>query len=399
MPSKRNMIPTLTTGARRGEGGGLHFVIMTGFEELLERRKKGSLKIYLGYAAGVGKTFAMLQEAHRLKARGFDVVIGYLEPHDRPETWEQIKDLEIVPRRKVTIAGRLFEELDLDAVLARKPQVVLIDEAAHTNAPGSKNEKRFQDILEVLEARINVITTLNVQHLETVADKVAQVTKVEIRERVPDNILQRADQIVNVDVSIEELRERLRMGKIYKKEQTDLALSHFFTPANLSVLRETVLREAAGDQIRRIEEQTLLDAQDAALTHETVMVAMSSDPNNAEILLRKATKMASQLSSRCYAVYVQRRLEAPTVIDSGLQRKLQNNLKLAKTLGAEVVTLQGENVSELLVNFAVEHGVRHAIFGKSRLSPLKERIRGSVLLDFIHDSVGIDVHIVTTSRG
>lgn len=372
---------------------------MDSFEELLERRKNGSLKIYLGYAAGVGKTYAMLQEAHRLRARGFDVVIGYLEAHERPDTTAQIKDLEVVPRRKVTVGDRVYEEMDVEAILQRNPNVVLIDEAAHTNAPGAVREKRYQDILEILNHQINVISTLNVQHLESVAEKVSRITKVEIRERVPDNILLYADQLVNVDVAIEELRERLRLGKIYKRDQSEIALGRFFTPSNLSVLRETMLREAAGDQIRRIEEQTLLSGRDATLTHETVMVALSSDPNNAEILIRKATRLASQLSSKCYALYIQRKYEAPTVIDSGLQRKLQNNLKLAKTLGAEVITLQGENIAEMLVNFAQEHNVRHAVFGKSRLSPLRERLRGSVLLDFVHDSVGIDVHIVTTSRG
>ncbi len=372
---------------------------MNSFEELLERRKKGSVKIYLGYAAGVGKTFAMLQEAHRLKARGFDVVVGYLEPHERADTMQQVRDLEIIPRKSVTVASRDFHEMDVDAIIQRNPQIVLIDELAHTNEAGGKHEKRYEDVLEILDHRINVITTLNVQHLESVADKVASVTGIEIRERVPDNILLYADQLVNIDVSIEELRERLRTGKIYKKAQSELALGHFFTPSNLSMLRELVLREAAGDQIRRIEEQTLLSGKEATLTHETVMVAMSSDPSNAEILLRKATKMASQLSSHCYAVYVQRKFEAPTKIDSALQRKLQNNLKLANTLGAEVITLTGENISELLVNFAQEHNVRHAIFGKSRLSPLRERFRGSVILDFIHDSVGIDVHILTVGRG
>lgn len=372
---------------------------MSGFEELLERRKNGSLKIYLGYAAGVGKTYAMLLEAHRLKARGFDVVVGYIEPHERPETTAQIRDLEAVPRQSIRVGNRTFDEMDVDAIIKRKPQVVLIDEAAHTNAPGCKFEKRYQDILEILNHQINVISTLNVQHLESVAEKISQLSKVEIRERVPDNILLHADQLVNVDVTIDELRERLRLGKIYKQEQAEMALAHFFTPANLSILRETMLREAAGDQVRRIEEQTLLSGKDATLTHETVMVALSSDPNNAEILIRKATRLASQLSSHCYAVYIQRKGEAPTVINSSLQRKLQNNLKLAKTLGAEVVTLKGENIAELLVNFAQENNVRHAVFGKSRLSPLRERIRGSVLLDFIHDSVGIEVHVLTTLKG
>ncbi len=371
---------------------------MIGFEELLERKKRGSLKIYLGFVAGVGKTYAMLQEAQRLKKQGFDVVIGYLEPHARKETQEQAVGLEVVPRKQFVVGTRVFEEMDVDSVVKRAPQIVLIDEAAHTNYPGSKNEKRFQDIMEVLEHRINVITTLNVQHLESVADKVASVTGIEVRERIPDRILQISDQIVNVDVSIDELRDRLRTGKIYKKEQAELALVKFFTHQNLSMLREVALREAAGDQIRKIEQQTLLDDESATIMHETVMVALSSDSNNAEVLLRKGTRLASQLSSKCYAVYIQRKFESPTHIDVVLQRKLQNNLRLAKQLGAEVVTLQGEDVSQLLVNFAQENNVRHAVFGKSRLSPLKERIRGSVLLDFIHDSVGIDVHIVTTER-
>jgi two-component system sensor histidine kinase KdpD len=221
---------------------------------------------------------------------------------------------------------------------------------------------------------------------------------VEIRERVPDLILQKADQIVNVDVSIEELRERMRIGKIYKGDKAELALAKFFTHGNLSMLRETVLKEAAGDQIRKINEQSLLPESVATETHETVMVALSSDPTNAEILIRKGTRLANQLASKCYVVYIQRKNESPTTIDSSLQRKLQNNLKLAQQAGAEVVTLQGDKISELLVSFAHDNKVRHAVFGKSRLSPLRERLRGSVLLDFIHDSVGIDVHIVSTSE-
>lgn len=372
---------------------------MNQFDEILERRKKGSLKIYLGYAAGVGKTFAMLQEAHRLKAQDFEVVIGYLEGHDRAATMNLVQDLEIVPRRFYTFGNRSYEEMDTTAVIRRKPQIALIDELAHTNAPGSKNEKRYQDILEILDNDINVISTMNVQHLESVADKVTTGTGVEIRERVPDLILQRADQIVTVDVSIEELRERLRTGKIYKKEQAERALVHFFSNANLSMLRESVLKEAAGDQLRRIDEQALLSQEAAKVSHDTVMVCLSSDPTNAETLIRRGTKMALQLSSHCFVVYVQRRNESPTAIDAALQRKVQNNLTLAKRLGAEVVTLQGDNISDILVNFATENNVRHAVFGKSRLSPLKERLRGSVILNFIHDAVGIDVHIFSTVEG
>ena len=340
----------------------------------------------------------MLQEAQRLKARGFDIVIGYVEPHERPDTTLQIADIEVVPRRYHVIGDRSYEEMDLDAIIKRKPQIVLIDELAHTNAPGTKNEKRFQDVLEILDNQINVLSTLNIQHLEGIAEKVQNITGVEIRERLPDSILGRADQIVNVDVSIEELRERMRMGKIYKPEQAEVALRKFFTIQNLALLRETALKEATGDQARRIEQEELLTDQSATLAHEDVMVALSSDPSNAETLIRKGARLASQLSSKCYVVYIRRKHESPTSIDSGLQRKLANNLKLAKILGTEVITLDGDKIAQTLVNFAQENNIRHTIFGKSRLSPLRERLRGSVLLDFIHDSVGIEVHIVPTPK-
>ena len=365
------------------------------FDEILERRKKGSLKIYLGYAAGVGKTYSMLQEAHRLKSRGFDVVIGYVEPHARAETSNQIKDLEVIPTRKVTVGNSFLPEMDLEAILKRKPQIVLVDELAHHNAEGSKNEKRYEDILFLLDHEISVISTMNVQHLESVAEKVTEVTGAVVQERVPDLILQRADQIVTVDVSIEELRERLRTGKIYSKDKAEIALVNFFSYPNLSVLRETALREATGDQVRRIDEQRLLSQSASKRSHETVMVCLSSDPTNAEVLIRRGTKMASQYSSHCYVIYVQRKLESPIMIDSALQRKLQNNLLLAKRLGAEVVTIRSENISDGLVNFATEHNVRHAVFGKSRLTPFRERIRGSVILDFTYDAVGVDIHVLS----
>jgi two-component system sensor histidine kinase KdpD len=372
---------------------------MGGFDELIERKKKGSLKVYLGYAAGVGKTYEMLQEGHRLRSQGFDVVLGYFEPHDRPETIAQLGELEQIPKKSVYHANRHFQEMDVKGILKRKPQIVLIDELAHTNVPGVQNEKRYQDVLEILEHKINVITTLNVQHLESVADRVEQATRTPVQERIPDHLLRIADQIVLVDVSMEELRERLRMGKIYDASKVEIALLNFFTYENLSFLRETSLREVAGDQVRKIEERGLLSKGATTLAEEAVMVSLSSDPTNAEVLLRKATRLANQLSARCYAVYVQTRAENPLKIDTTLQRKLQNNLKLAKILGAEVVTLQSHQISEALVNFATTHNVRHAVFGKSRRSPLLDLLKGSVVLNFIHDSVGIDVHIVTTTQG
>ena len=370
---------------------------MEGFAELLARKRQGSLKVYLGYAAGVGKTYAMLQEGHRLRQAGFDVAIGYVEPHRRPETAALMDGLEVVPPRMCRVGDALFPEVDVPAVLARRPQVALVDELAHSNAAGSPNPKRYRDVLEIMEAGINVITTLNVQHLESVAERVETVTGIPVRERLPDAVLHRADQVVNVDVTKEELRERLRLGKIYGPEQAERALMGFFTYQNLSLLRELCLREASGDQVRKISEQGLLSREAAGDAVEAVMVALSSDPTDAETLIRRGMRMASQFGSPCYVVYVRRPSETPVRIDAGLQRVLQNNLRLAALLGAEVVQLEGHDVPEALVNFASERNVRHAVFGKSRLSPLRERLRGSFILDFLHEAVGVDVHIVNTT--
>ncbi|MGZ3695878.1 MAG: universal stress protein [Bdellovibrionota bacterium] len=370
---------------------------MSRFEELIERKKHGSLKVYLGYAAGTGKTYEMLQEGHRLLKRGMDIVAGYVEPHMRPETTALTEGLEHVPVKTVSIGGSDFLEMDVDAIIKRAPQVVLIDELAHTNVSGSKHEKRYQDVLEILEHGINVISTLNVQHLESVASRVTEATQAPVQERLPDNILRRADQVVVVDVTLEELRERLRLGKIYDKAKAEIALQNFFSYENLSFLREVTLREVAGDQVRKIEAQGLLKAKAVDIAEESVMVAMSSDPTNAEILLRKAARMAAQLSTKCYAVYIQSKKESPTRIDSGLQRKLQNNLKLAQTLGAEVVTVREDKIAEALITFATTHHVGHAIFGKPRSTPLMELLKGSVILNFLHESIGVDVHIVTTT--
>ena len=395
---------------------------MDGFAELIERKRQGSLKVYLGYAAGVGKTYAMLQEGLRLKQQHVDVVIGYLEPHDRPETMALAEHLETVPPREWRVGDAVFHEMDVEAILARKPQVVLVDELAHTNADGSKNDKRYSDVLEVLAQGINVISTINVQHLESVAARVEEATGIAVRERIPDTVLRRADQVVNVDVTKEELRERLRQGKIYApqqaeralssfftyekgqvlvgeeaRQQAERALSSFFTYENLSFLRELCLREASGDQVRKIEAQELLKPALAGYAVEAVMVALSSWPTDAESLIRRGVRMANQLGSPCYVVYVRRPQESPTRIDAGIQRQLQHNLQLATRLGAEVVQLEGVDIAETLVNFASERNVRHAIFGKSRLSPLRERLRGSFLLDFLYEAVGVDVHVANVT--
>lgn len=367
------------------------------FDEILEKKRKGSLKIIMGYAAGVGKTYSMLKEAHALKENGFDVVIGYVEPHKRTDTQAVVAGIEQVPLKMIKIRESTFYEMDVDAIIARAPQVVLVDELAHTNIVGSKNVKRYMDVLDILESEINVISTLNVQHLESVADKVGAATKVSIHERIPDKILQVAQQIVMADVSMEDLRERLRLGKIYDKSRAETALVNFFTYHNLAFLRELCLREVAGNQFQKLEENDLLEKNEN-VAEEAVMIALSSDPTNADVLIRKGTKLAARLSSRVYVIYVEKKAEDPSHIDSQLQRKLQQNFDLAIRLGAELKILHAENISDTLVNFALENKIKHAVFGNSRLSPLRERIRGSILLDFIHDAIGVDVHIIHKER-
>ncbi len=369
------------------------------FKELIEKKKRGSLKVYLGYAAGTGKTYEMLQEGHRLQQQGMDVLIGYVEPHARPATTTLTIGLHQIPRKTFQIGGHEFLEMDMHAIIQKKPQIALIDELAHTNHESSKNKKRYEDVLEILDHGIHIISTLNVQHLESVADKVQQATQTPVQERLPDWVLRKADQIVMVDVSMEELRERIRSGKIYEPIQAERALQRFFTYENLSFLREMSLREVAGDQIRKIEEQGLLTKEGSDLAEEAVMVTLSSNPDSIEILLRKAIRLANQLSTRCYAVYVQKKSESPIRIHASTQRQLQNNFKLAVILGAEVITIQSENIVESLVTFASVHHVKHAIFGKSKKSTLMERFYGSLTLDFIHDSVGVDVYVVTTVEG
>ncbi len=364
-----------------------------GFEKLLERKTKGSLKIYLGYAAGVGKTYAMLKEGQQLKDRGYDVIVGHIELHNRPDTTNLLKGLDAVPPSYRTVGNTLVRETDIEGIIKRNPQIVLIDEMAHTNPPGAKNEKRFQDITDILDHGINVISTLNIQHLESISEKVSSTLTVPVGERVPDYVVARADQIVNVDISIEDLRQRLREGKIYGKDKAETALLHFFTHDNLALLRKLVLQEAAEDQLRKIKEDKFLPERVIQEATEAVMVAISSDATNAEALIRRGTRLASQFMARCYVVYVRRKEEAPDRIDTALQRKLLDMFRLAKLLGAEVETLEGEGVAETLVNFAQTHGVRHAVFGKPRKTPLRERLFGSVLQDFIHDSVGIEIHV------
>src|SRR5215471_17999524 len=287
------------------------------FLTLIRQQQRGRLKIYLGFAAGVGKTYEMLQEGHRLKRRGVDVVIGIVEAHGRAETIAQIGDLEQVPRRKIEFSGVTLEEMDLDAILERRPSVALVDELAHTNAPGSRNQKRYQDVDELLQSGINVISTLNIQHLESLYDLVEKATGVKVKERIPDYILSLADQLVNVDVSAEDLRERLQLGKVYPRERIETALASFFTEANLTSLRELALEEIAHRLDRRRSER---NGGENVTSSYRVMICLSSRSPNAEQMLRKGARLADRLGAPWYAVYVQTPSEEIHRIDAATHR-------------------------------------------------------------------------------
>ena len=343
------------------------------FLRLIRRAQRGKLKVYLGYGAGVGKTWQMLQEGHRLKEEGIDIVVGLVETHGRVETAKLLEGLEVVPRRQVQYRGITLEEMDLDAVLARRPEVALVDELAHSNVPGSKNPKRYQDVEDLLRAGIHVISTLNIQHLESLYDLVETHIGVKVHERIPDTVLAEADEIINVDISPEDLLRRLREGKIYPPERVGVALENFFKRVNLDQLRELTLRELASqiDFKRRTEPEENPEA-----APEQVMVCLSSRGPNAAALLRYGSRLAGRLSTNWYAVYVQTPREESTVIDAATQRQLADSLTLAKQLGAMVFPYKGEDIVETILHFAREYRVSHIIIGRPGRLPAWKRWLG-----------------------
>ena len=367
--------------------------------------KPGRLKVYLGMAAGVGKTVAMLREGKRLQTEGVEVVCGVVETHGRSETIAEVEGLPLVPRRTIQYRGVPLQEMDLDAVLARRPEVALVDELAHTNVPGSLHEKRYQDVDALLDAGVDVIGTLNVQHLESLHALVLRETEVDVRERVPDRFLHRAEEIVVIDLPPEDLQERLRQGKIYAPQRVERALGGFFRIDNLTALRQLALREVANAvelraraqvQIARPDEQQV--ASKAVIRGvadaERVMVCMSSIPSATRRLLRRGARLAGGLNSTWFVVYVRTPGETPQRIDTAALRSLADNITLAKELGAEVARLEGNDVAEALARFARERRITHAVFGRTRRPAWHERVRGSVLDRFMRLAPRVDVLVV-----
>ena len=360
-------------------------------------QEPAKLRIYVGAAPGVGKTYIMLNDAYLMKhQQGVDVVIGLVEFHGRKETEAQVRDLEIIPQKVIPYRGVNLKEMDVDAIIARHPQTVIVDELAHTNVPGSKNRKRYEDVLELLEAGINVLTAVNIQHLETLNDAVNRSANTTIRETVPDNFFKRADEVVNIDITVDELRNRLRQGKIYAPEKVEQSLANFFRKGNLNMLRELSLRTTAEQVSNRAAEYRRTQGLEQAPIPEKVMVCLSTRPGT-ERLLRIGARIAGRLATNWYAVYV----TAPDDKGHGdpeAYHRLEEYTKMARDLGAKVVMLTDRNVSDALIRFAQQENISHVVFGQSARSRWDILLRGSVLNRFLSEVRDVTVQVVPMNK-
>nr|WP_315202059.1 sensor protein KdpD [uncultured Flavobacterium sp.] len=338
------------------------------FLDLIQKSRKGKFKVYIGMSAGVGKTFRMLQEAHTILRNGIDIKIGYVETHNRKETHDLLEGLPVIPRRSIFYKGKQLEEMDVQAIINLRPEVVIVDELAHTNIEGSKNEKRWQDVLEILEAGINVISAVNIQHIESLNEDVKRITNVDVLERVPDNVLRLADEVVNIDLTSEDLIDRLKEGKIYTADKIQMALTNFFKSDQILQLRELALREVASQVVRKVENEV---PKNHALRHEKLLACISSNDKTAKIIIRKTARLASYYNSDWYVLYVETPKESPDKIALDKQRHLINNFKLATQLGAEVIKIESKNISDGILKIVEEKQITTVCVGKPHFSLFK----------------------------
>ncbi len=361
--------------------------------KLEKTQEPAKLRIYIGAAPGVGKTYDMINDAYNMKhQQGVDVAIGLVESHGRKETEARIRDLEVIPQKLIPYRGVNLKEMDVDAIIARHPQTVVVDELAHTNVPGSKNRKRYEDVLELLDAGINVMTAVNIQHLETLNDAVNRSANTTIRETVPDSFFKRADEVVNVDTTVDELRNRLRQGKIYAPEKVEQSLANFFRKGNLNMLRELSLRTTAEQVGNRAAEYRRIQGLEQAPIPEKVMVCLSARPGT-ERLLRVGARIAGRLASNWYAVYVARP-DDKGHSDPEAFHRLEEYQRMARDLGAQVVSLTDRNISDALIRFAQQENISHVVFGQSARSRWDILWRGSVLNRFLSEVRDVTVQVV-----
>jgi two-component system, OmpR family, sensor histidine kinase KdpD len=364
------------------------------FLDLIQKSRKGKFKVYIGMSAGVGKTFRMLQEAHTLLKNGIDVKIGYIETHFRKETHEMLDGLPIIPRRSIFYKGKQLEEMDVQAIINLRPEVVIVDELAHTNIEGSKNEKRWQDVFEILEAGINVISAVNIQHIESLHQDVKQITGVDVQERIPDNVLRLADEVVNIDLTSEDLISRLKEGKIYTVDKIQSALSNFFKSEQILQLRELALKEVASQVVRKVENEV---PKNIALRHEKLLACISSNDKTAKIVIRKAARLASYYNGSWYVLYVETPKESSNKIALDKQRHLINNFKLATQLGAEVIKVESANITDAMLKIVEQKNITTVCIGKPHFNLFKVILSTTIFRRLLNSLSESNVDLVILS--
>lgn len=364
------------------------------FLDLIKKSKRGKFKVYIGMSAGVGKTYRMLQEVRTLLKNGIDVKIGFVETHNRKETHELLEGLPVIPRRKLFYKGKELEEMDVQAIINLRPEVVIVDELAHTNIEGSKNEKRWQDVLDILSAGINVISAVNIQHIESLNEEIKEITGVDVRERVPDSVLAQADEVVNIDLTADELITRLKEGKIYQADKIETALQHFFKSDHILQLRELALKEVASQVERKVETEV---TKPNILKHERFLACISSNEKTAKTVIRKTARLANYYHSKWYLLYVQTPKESPDRIPLNKQRHLINNFKLATELGAEIIKIESPSVSRAIIEQASERKITTICVGKPHLSLMKIILATNLFNELLKKLSSNDIDLVILS--
>ncbi|MGP8214915.1 MAG: sensor protein KdpD [Bacteroidia bacterium] len=364
------------------------------FLELIRKSRRGKFKVYIGMSAGVGKTYRMLQEAHTLLNNGINIQIGYVETHNRKETHDLLEGLPVIPRRKLFYKGKELEEMDTQAIINIHPEVVIIDELAHSNIEGSKNEKRWQDVFEVLDAGINVISAVNIQHMESLNEEIQKITGIEVSERIPDRVLQAADEVVNIDLTADELITRLKEGKIYDKAKVETALKNFFQSERILQLRELALREVTSQVERKIETEI---PKNIAVRPERFLACVSSNAEVSKMIIRKTARLASYYNSKWTVLYVQTDKENPDNIELSAQRHLINNFKLATELGAEVVQIKGKNVASAIIEIAEQKEITTICIGKPHFNLLQLIMSGNVFNQLLQKLSSSEIDLIILS--
>lgn len=364
------------------------------FLDLVQKARRGKFKVYIGMSAGVGKTYRMLQEAHTLLRNGIDVKVGYVETHGRPETQTLVHGLPVVPRRKLFYKGKELEEMDLQAILSLRPEVVIVDELAHSNIGGSKNEKRWQDVIDILDAGISVISAVNIQHIESLNAEIKRITGVEVQERIPDSVLAQADEVVNIDLTADELITRLKEGKIYQPQKVEMALRNFFKSDHILQLRELALKEVASQVERKVESEV---TKPNAGRHERFLACISSNEETARNVIRKTARLSNYYNSKWYVLYVQTPKESPDLIALDKQRYLINNFKLATELGAEIIRVEHPSISQAIIEQAEARNITTICLGKPHLNLFRIILASNVFNQLLKKLSSSDIDLVILS--